>query len=53
MSLKFAVAFADKYLTSLKDQVPPTYFSNLWLKLLTASKDFNKALVYLSKEDRF
>jgi len=44
MSLNFAVAFAEKYLTNLKDQVPPTYFSNLWLKLLISKRDFVRAL---------
>jgi hypothetical protein len=53
MSLNFAVAFAEKYLANLKEQVPPTYFSNLWLRLLINKKDFAKALQYLEKEDRF
>jgi hypothetical protein len=53
MSLNFAVAFAEKYLANLKEQVPPTYFSNLWLRLLITKKDFGKALQYLEKEDRF
>ena len=53
MSLNFAVAFAEKYLANLKEHVPPTYFSNLWLRLLISKKDFAKALQYLEKEDRF
>jgi len=53
MSLNFAVAFADKYLANFNDSAPPTYFSNLWLKLLVNKKDFARALQYLEKEDRF
>ena len=40
LSLQFACAFAEKYLKNLKDEPIPTYFSNLWLKLLHAKKDY-------------
>ena len=53
MSLQLACMFAEKYLTNYKSEAPPTYFSNLWLKLLHAKKDFKKALEYLAPEDRF
>lgn len=48
MGLQFAIAFADKYLASLQE-TPPTYFSNLYLKLLVTKKEFTKAEAYLAK----
>jgi len=48
MSLQFAIAFAEKYLSALKE-APPMFFSNLYLKLLLAKKDFAKAEAYLDK----
>lgn len=48
MSLQFSLAFAEKYLATLT-QEPPMSFSNLYLKLLVAKKDFEKAEAYLNK----
>lgn len=48
MSLQFATAFADKYLAALQEP-PQMYFSNLYLKLALAKKDFTKAEAYLEK----
>lgn len=48
MSLQFAVAFAEKYLSALT--TPPSMsFSNLYLKLLVAKKDYDKAQDYILK----
>jgi hypothetical protein len=47
MSLTFANAFADKYLQNIEN--PDTSFSNLYLKITTAKKDFNKALDFINK----
>ena len=48
MSLQFAIVFADKYLASLTEQ-PSTNFGNLYLKLMLAKKDFEKAESFLEK----
>ena len=48
MSLQFAIVFAEKYLAALT-QDPPMSFSNLYLKLVIAKKDFEKATAYLEK----
>ncbi len=47
MALQFAIIFAEKYLTNLKDKKPEMFFSNLYLKLLLAKKDFAKAETYI------
>ena len=47
MSLQFAIVFADKYLAALTEQ-PSTNFGNLYLKLMLAKKDFDKAEAFLS-----
>ncbi len=48
MSLQFAVAFAEKYINALKTP-PPMSFSNLYLKLLIARKEYDKAADYIVK----
>lgn len=48
MSLQFAIVFADKYLAASTEQ-PSTSFGNLYLKLMLAKKDFDKAEAFLEK----
>lgn len=50
ISLQFAIVFAEKYLATLPEQ-PSTNFGNLYLKLMLAKKDFDKAEAFLEKHE--
>ena len=57
MTLKIACALAEKHFKKHAEKEAeepiPTYFTNLWLKLLLANKEFDKALEYVEVNSRF
>ena len=46
LSIQFAMSFADKYLNNHKTE-GTLYFAKLYLKLLLAKKDFDKARSFI------